>query len=178
MKFKSFIETNLPEAFSIIDVRKRIHKDPSTSIGHHENGRFLQTQKIVMSQTGLYEVIYEAYELSCIDRGHVGFKCREGFHRADTCGRLMEEFCNSIKREDGTRVFNAKHFSFSEAYGRKGVENLMYQVHEWVDDPWVRMPSSDVRSRDVYGYEAMLASRQRFRENLIELHDDIKKSME
>jgi len=142
-----------------LDLRHALTKDPSTTIGHGENGTFDQTQKTVIAQDGFPKLMKDLVELA--DRGISGFLlgCRTGCHRADTSARFFTSILNYIETSDG-RCFNAQHFALSSAYGRVGVENAIREAIDWRDSPWSLVDGGRVEWCKLYGYTACMTTRK------------------
>ena len=145
--------------FKIVDLRKKLPKDPSVVVGHQENGSHPQTQRAVYSQAGFPNVIIDSllkFE-SGVDMLALG--CTHGWHRSDTAARALEDIANSLVDQRGNRLYNAKHFGLSSAYGRRGFEQMIRDAKEWISSPWCLVEGGPREPRQSFGYEACMGSR-------------------
>ena len=147
--------------FHHLDVREFLHKDPSSVVGHNENGTFAQTQMCVFGQEGFPQLTTKILDLVGKGCRCLALGCRKGNHRSDTTGRCVEDILNLTCNEKGTgqRIYNCKHFSLNEAYGWKGFRAMQNDIEAWMQDPWHLADGGYRERRCRYAYEACMRSK-------------------
>ena len=156
MRYCHKIERRLEELGLIgnwSDLRNILVKDPATRV-RHRNGRDPQTRETVFRQLNFAEVLIEHMNRALIEEESTFsvYKCNQGIHRADTCGRADESWSNSLKDWKGNRLLNARHFSFSEADSEDEVDALLGKIASWKIDAYDYEIETNPDSSDFYGY--------------------------
>ena len=139
----------------IKDIRKDLKKDPATAIGHGEDGRSAQTQKIVIGQPNFPQLIHDLCKLVADGDRQLAIGCRPGCHRADTAARFLCEVLNYVTDTNGNRLFTARRYGISSCYGKKDFYHIMGQIKVWNASPWCVMEAATVK-RDLYAYDAAM----------------------
>ena len=143
------------------DLTKYLIKDPSTSVGHHEDGLFPQTQRCVVRQERFPEILIYFLNLACgcaTDRPGQAFtkfllSCESGWHRASTCGMFFCCLLNYIVR-GGDRAFNANQFGLHDCYGKYGFPQRIDHAIQWSHVPWSMKDGGVVPRNSLFAYEA------------------------
>ena len=147
------------DVFTVVDAREYLKRDPSSAVGHEQNGTFLQTQQVVFSQAGIVELLEQLTEfIDSGDTDKLGVGCRMGMHRADTVCRALEDSLNMMVDAEGRRLYNAKHFGLTSALGRKGYLQMLTEAKKWSRQPWVVMEGGPQARRNRFGYQGCSGS--------------------
>lgn len=141
----------------IVDCRETLKKDPMSTVSHHEDGSFENTQQVVFEQSG-WPKLMEDLVMSAASHKIIAIGCKAGIHRANTCGRALEDALNMLFDENNQRLFNAKHFALGTAHGAKGVAKVMRDAWSWHDDAWVVIEGDRKPLNQRYGYTAAMGS--------------------
>ena len=143
------------------DLTKYLIKDPATSVGHHEDGNYPQTQRCVVRQERFPEILIYFLNLACgcaTDRPGQAFtkfllSCESGWHRASTCAMFLCCLLNYIVR-DGRRSFNANKFGLHDCYGKHGFPQRIEHAIEWSREPWSVKDGGVVPRHTLFAYDA------------------------
>ena len=134
---QAFLASIRKSRFRVIDCRTKLPRDPNASVGHGQDGRYAQTQKVVIGQEKFPDFMKEVVTAVTEDAETLlALGCRQGIHRADTTGRMCTDILNSIVTSDGHRMYNAKLFSLSLAYGKRGFDQMIADSKTWARHPW------------------------------------------
>ena len=144
--------------FHIMDVRKRMQKNPDTSVNHNENGMFEKTQCVVMMQDGFVDVMKDIIEFA-FDSLHahvhgdyvppLAIGCTQGIHRVDVTGRMSESVLNSLKTPSGDRIFNVMTFHTSTVKAFE-VFAMIDSAERWHESPWTTAPGVDFAPSELF----------------------------
>ena len=150
-----------PEDWEHCDLPKYLVKDPATSVGHHEDGTFPQTQRCVVRQARFPEVLIYYLNLVCgvaTDRPGAFFtkflfSCESGWHRASTVAMFFCCLLNYVVR-NSLRSFNAMHFGLHDCYGKFGFPTRIQHAIQWSNAPWNVIDGGIQPRHTLYAYTA------------------------
>ena len=162
--------TERSHKFHVIDVRKRMVKNPDTSVNHNENGTCDKTQCVVMMQDGFVDVMKEIIEFA-FDSLHahehgdyvppLAIGCTQGIHRVDVTGRMSESVLNSLKTPSGERLFNVMAFHTSSVKAFE-VMAMIDSAQRWHEAPWTTAPGVDFHPSEIFAYTNIVKNQAAF----------------
>ena len=174
--------TERAHKFHVVDVRKRMVKNPDTSVNHGENGMFEKTQCVVMQQDGFVDVMTEVIDFA-FDSLHahehgdyvppIALGCTQGVHRVDVTGRMSESLLNSLKTPGGDRVFNVMAFHTSSVKAFE-VMAMIDSAERWHDSPWTIAPGVDFNPSEIFAYRNIVKNKVAF-DNFTTIVDEVSK---
>ena len=141
--------------YVFMDSAARLEKDPANLVKRGQNGLHRQTRDCVFRQEGFADTIIETINRIVTESPRkriIAFRCRSGFHRADTSGRTCEAFANSMLDSSGNRIFNAKHFSGSTRSRRREVHTMFADIDHWIGKPFMEVAMVEPEDDRFYGY--------------------------
>jgi hypothetical protein len=147
--------------FEVIDIRRLLQKDPSTSIGHKQDFVYEQTQVVVIGQDGFPDLIKGVIDTAARplhSSEHFFLHCRTGYHRASVTGKMLESQLNSLADADDNRLFNTICVQFHDCGTTKEYNSKLSNVVDWLDNPWEIESEYNGLKDSLFGYRASMTT--------------------
>jgi hypothetical protein len=158
LKANSAIEYN---QYEWLDVRPYLIKDPAAHADHQKDGSHVETQSLVMSQSGYPKAVAKIFEFLARGVTCVFVYCTQGLHRSQVVARQAEDVANCLRNDDQSPVFFANIFRLQDIKKEPArtdhLNHMMWNVASWLEHPW--LDRTLIELPEVYGVRAAKTDR-------------------